>query len=279
MIPPITTRFRLGPRIGDSERAFLDRYGFLHYEGVATRAEVDRLLEALGRAERRLLAERPRHVQGIPIRYGRDLDGRPIVQRFAFTTHFSDELARFVSDARLAPLTELLGPDGRFGVHEKDGLVVNHYLAPGSSPAPGARRGSRYRRLGWHTDGLRDIFLHRRLPAPMLNVGFHLDDSPCQKGGLRLIPGSHKQGLLAMMFGKLYFLDNRPDPREHAVEARAGDLTVHDGRLWHRAAPATVSGEASRRRVMYMPLIDGPYEPKHAASPVPIYHRLGFLVG
>jgi hypothetical protein len=28
-----------------------------------------------------------------------------------------------------------------------------------------------------------------------------------------------------------------------------------------------------------VPVIDGPYAPKHENSPVPIYHRLGWLVG
>ena len=111
------------------------------------------------------------------------------------------------------------------------------------------------------------------------NVGLYIDDSPVSKGGLRLIPGTHEQGLFKMAFGKLYFLDNRPDPREICVEAKAGDLTIHDGRLWHRVARATVTGEASRRRIMYVPLIVGPYEPKDESSPTPLYHRLSGLVG
>ena len=39
-----------------------------------------------------------------------------------------------------------------------------------------------------------------------------------------------------MAFGKLYFFDNRPDKREVALTAKKGDLTIHDGRLWHRTA-------------------------------------------
>ena len=36
----------------------------------------------------------------------------------------------------------------------------------------------------------------------------------------------------------------------------AGDLTVHDGRLWHRVALSPYVGEKSRRRVMYVPVVN-----------------------
>ena len=146
---------------------------------------------------------------------------------------------------------------------EKDGVVVNHWIN---------ETGSRYRRLGWHTDGLRDLaFL--RLPEPMLNVGLYLDDSPLEKGGVRLLPGTHRQGLLPMMFRKLYFFDNREDPAEVSLTAEKGDLTIHDGRLWHRAAPSELEGEASRRRTMYMAYVDGPVRERTEDTPMALYHR------
>lgn len=58
------------------------------------------------------------------------------------------------------------------------------------------------------------------------------------------------------------------------IEAEAGDLTIHDGRAWHRAAEATVTGDASERRVMYVPLMEKPVFEKHDDSPTPLYHRL-----
>src|SRR5262249_57843899 len=112
-----------------------------------------------------------------------------------------------------------------------------------------------------------------------LNVGFYLDDSPLAKGGLRVIPGSHEQGLWSMLTRKRYFLDHRPDPDEVAIEAEAGDLTIHDGRLWHRVARASETGEASRRRVMYLPLMNGPVKLKDDSSPTPFYFRLRKLAG
>jgi hypothetical protein len=56
-------------------------------------------------------------------------------------------------------------------------------------------------------------------------------------------------------------------------------VTVHDGRLWHRVARATVTGDASQRRTLYVPYLKGPYEPKDEGSPTPFYHRLQRLTG
>lgn len=89
-----------------------------------------------------------------------------------------------------------------------------------------------------------------------------------EKGGLRVLPGTHKQGLYSMLFRKKYFLDNNPDRNEVAVIPEAGDLTVHGGRLWHRVAQSSVRDEESRRRVIYIPIIAGKYTPKNENSPL-----------
>ena len=78
-----------------------------------------------------------------------------------------------------------------------------------------------------------------------------------------------------MCFRKPYFVGHRPDPEELAIETLPGDLTVHDGRLWHRVARSSHSGAASVRRSMYVPYLTGPREPKGEASRTPAYHHLG----
>lgn len=264
-------RFTLGPALTAEQIAFFETRGFLHFTGFIPRETVAELVSASQAVERQWLAERREKVNGIPVKYGRDLDGRPIVQRFAFTNQFHERLARFLKDPRFALLFPLLGREGgRMGGDEKDGLVLNHYVHG---------EGSSHSRLGWHTDGLRDLFLGKRQLYPMLNVGVHLNDLGPEHGGLRLIPGTHTQGFFKMAFGKRYFVDHAPDPREIAVIPAAGDLTVHDGRLWHRVQQSSVSGEGSRRRVFYVPIVAGPYEPKSEASPTPFYHRLASRLG
>ena len=126
-----------------------------------------------------------RRVFGIPLFIGRDHRGQPFMQRLAFTSVFSERIRAFVHDPRFAPILDLVGADARIGDREKDGVVVNRYLNVPGSVHP---------RLGWHTDGLRDLF-YGRMPQPMLNIGLHLDRCTAANGGLRLIPGSHTPGL------------------------------------------------------------------------------------
>lgn len=261
--------FRLQDAITPEQREFIEEHGFIRFGGVLEPAEVERLREALGEVQAQFRREQRRAVHGIPLKWGRDAGGAPYVNRFAFTSRYSPAFDALVRDPRLEPVRRFIAPDARVGDREKDGVVVNVFR---NEP------GSRHARLGWHTDGLRDIF-YGHMPKAMYNVGLYLDDSPAEKGGLRLLPGSHRQGLLGMLFRKLHFLDHRPDPLEVAVTARAGDLTLHDGRLWHRTARASVSGDASLRRVMYVPFVTGPRIEKSESSATPLYHHLSGWVG
>lgn len=258
-------RFTLGETLTAEQIEHFRDFGFLHFRNFISPEQVRELVQASVEVQQQWLRDDVQKVNGVPIRYGRDLDGTPIVQRFAFANQYHPVLARFLEDPRFHLLFPLIGkPDARVGGNEKDGLVINHYVhTPGSV----------HSRLGWHTDGLRDIFLGSRL-EPLLNVGVHLNDLGPEHGGLRLLPATHQQGVWSMLFRKRYFRDHEADPDEVAVIPAAGDLTVHDGRLWHRVAQSTIEGEPSRRRVMYIPVISGKYQPKHANSPTPLYQRL-----
>ena len=261
--PPPPTKFTLRGPLDAEQRDFLDTYGYIHFARFAAPAEIEMIRAELGRIEAAWIAEERRTVNGIPIRYGTRPDGSRYVNRFAFTSLFSPRLREFLADERWEAVRAACGEKFRLGQQEKDGVVVNQFM---NQP------GSRYKRLGWHVDALRDLF-YGRLPQPMLNVGLYLDDSYRDKGALRILPGSHKQSLWQMLFGKLHFLDHRDDPREIILEADAGDLTFHDGRTWHRVGKAQTTGLASLRRTMYLPFLTGPFEPKNEASPTPLYHR------
>ena len=267
-LPPIGTIFTLGDTITDVQQRFLDTHGYLHFRGVAKPEEVAMIRAELDRIQAEWIGEGRKFVYGIPLFYGKDPDGKPFLQRFAFTSMFSPSIKAFVRDARFEPVRKLTAEDARIADTEKDGVVVNRYVnVPGSA----------YPRLGWHTDGLRDIF-YGRMPVRFLNVGLHLDDCTADNGGLRLIPGSHTQGFWDTCFRKLYFISHDTDPAEIVVETIAGDLTVHDGRLWHRVAQSTRTGWPSLRRSMYVPYLTGPFEPKSDDSRTPPYHHLGRLM-
>jgi ectoine hydroxylase-related dioxygenase (phytanoyl-CoA dioxygenase family) len=265
---PLNTRFELGREISEVQRAFLDLHGFLLFSRVAKADEVARILSEIDAIQQRWLAEGRREVFGIPLFKGAGANGEPFIQRFPFTSCFSDYIRDFVRDDRFVPIRSLVGENTRVGDREKDGVVLNRYIN---------RPGSVHARLGWHTDGLRDLF-YLRMPKPMLNVGLHFDRVREKDGGLRLIPGTQNQGFWSTCFEKAYFISHAPDPREHAVETEPGDLTVHDGRLWHRVQASPEVGEKSLRRSMYVPYLTDEFQPKSDASKTPLYHRLGALM-
>ena len=139
---------------------------------------MQQLLQATEHVQARWLAENVKKVNGVPIKYGRDVDGSRIVQRFAFASQHHPVLHALLQDARLQALLPLLeAEDGQVGVNEKDGLVVNHYVNV---------EGSAFSQMGWHTDSLRDVFYGKRI-GPMLNVGLHLDGTLATNGGLRVV--------------------------------------------------------------------------------------------
>jgi phytanoyl-CoA hydroxylase len=262
---PLDTRFALGDEITPQQWAFLDEHGFVIFARVATEAECARISAECDRLAAAWLRDGRRDVHGIPLFAGTDPDGGPYVARLPFTSCFSEPIHAFVHDPRFDPIRDLIGADTRVGDREKDGVVMNRYLnVPGSA----------YPRLGWHTDGLRDL-AYLRMPGRMLNVGLHFDRITASDGGLRLIPGTHRQGFWDMAFRKRYFVDHRPDPGELAIETVPGDVTIHDGRLWHRVERSPHTGWRSLRRSMYLPYLTDAYQPKHDGSPTPIYHRVG----
>ncbi len=258
----------LGTQLTEDQKEFFAEHGIIHFPGFISREAVAEIWRAMEVVQNEWITEGREKINGVPIKYGNDVDGKRIVQRFAFANQHSPVLAEFLKDPRFETLLGLVGPNARLGINEKDGLVVNHYVNTDAS---------KFTQMGWHTDSVRDIFLGKKI-LPMLNVGIHLDDQDPRNGGLRLLAGTHKQSLWNMLFRKKNFLDNEPDAREVAFEIKAGDLTVHDGRCWHRVERSVLTGEASRRRVMYIPIIAGKYSPKSEKSPTPFYHRFQHLV-
>ena len=262
--------FTLGSALTQAQQEFFDAHGFIRFRAVADEDECTVLTQALDDLSEQWRTEGRTTALGIPIQWGLKPDGTKYVQRFAYSSHYSKTIEEFCTSDRFEPVRRLCGDDARLAQREKDGVVVNDFIND---------EGSRWKRLGWHTDGLRDLF-YLTLPEPMLNVGLYLDDCPVEKGGVRLIPGTHTQGFWAMAFRKAYFLDHRPDKEEIALTTRRGDLTIHDGRLWHRTEQATLTGSESRRRTMYMAFVDGPERLRSEDSSAPFYHRLrGWVSG
>jgi phytanoyl-CoA hydroxylase len=260
--------FTLGNTLTEEQQAFFDENGYIQFSNFLTPENVQEIVSASEDVQQKWISGNVEKVNGVPVKYGKDLNGQPIVQRFAFINQHTTVLSDLLKDNRLQALLQLIGPGARIGENEKDGMVLNHYV---NGPE------STFTQMGWHTDGLRDIFLSGKL-NPMLNVGIHLSTLRPENGGLRIIPGTHRQNIFSMLFRKRYFIGHKPDKKELAITPNAGDLTVHDGRLWHRVAKSNVVGEESRRRVIYVPIIAGKYEPKHENSPTLLYQRLAGVI-
>jgi phytanoyl-CoA hydroxylase len=260
--------FYLGDSITERQLAFFNQYGIIRFRNFIDKETVISFITEIEKIQQHLLENDIKKINGIPLKFGAELDGKPLIQRIAFASHYSDTLSSFLKDPRFQLLLQFLGNyEGRVGEHEKDGLVVNHYLNTASS---------KFTQLGWHTDSPRDLFTGSRI-LPMLNIGVHLDDCAFDNGGLRVLPGTHKQSLFQLLFKKKYFVDTKPDEKEAGFDIEAGDLTIHDGRIWHRVEQSPNIDETSRRRVMYIPIITGAYKPKNANSATPFYHKLAGL--
>lgn len=243
---------------------FFDKHGVIIFRNFISKEKVQLYISELQRIEKEWLSQKIEKVNGIPLKFGKDDKGDLTIQRFCFTSQYSAALKELLQDPRFESLTAFMGGyEGRVGENEKDGLVANNYI---NTP------NSTFTQMGWHTDSPRDLFMGQKI-MPMLNVGVHLDTCLFENGGLRVIPGTHKQNMVKLLFGKKYFIDNSDDDKEVGFDIYAGDLTVHDGRTWHRVKQSPLFGEASRRRVMYVPIITGKYKPKHEKSKTPFYHR------
>ena len=257
--------FTLGDQLSAEQLEFFEKNGFIHFKNFIAKEKVKQLLDESVKVQDQWIREDVKSVNGVPIKFGTDVNGKKIVQRFAFLNKQSDLFSNLLKDDRLKSLFDFIADhECRIGENEKDGLVFNHYINT---------ENSNYSQLGWHTDALRDIFYGQKV-MPMLNVGIHLDNSSTDNGGLRIIPGTHNKGLATLLFKKVYFISHKADKKEVGLNVEAGDLTVHDGRLWHRVAQSPFVGEKSRRRVMYVPIICGKFIPKTEHSKPMLYQRL-----
>jgi hypothetical protein len=255
--------FILGSELTQEQINFFDKNGVIVFRNYLSKNQVALCISETQRVEKLWLDEGREKINGIPLKFGKDEYGNKMIQRGCFLSLYSDTLHQMLMDNRMKALLQLMKPfKGRIAEKEKDGLVFNHFIRTPSST---------FTQMGWHTDSPRDLFLGQRI-KPMLNVGIHLDDCPMENGGLRFIAGTHKQGNFRMLFGKRYFIDNNSDAREEGFDIHAGDLTVHNGRIWHRVQQSPNFGEKSRRRVMYIPIISGRYMPRHEESKTPFYH-------
>jgi len=261
-------RFKLGTSFTKEQLDFFDEHGFIHFTGALNQTEVKELIAGYEEAQDKLIKSRDKVVKGIPVIFGHDENGKRIVQRFPYTSNYSSRIKELVSDVRIQGMKNLLTEKSRrVSDSERDGVVFNHYVNS---------KHSRFKQMGWHTDSIREVFYGKKI-WPMLNIGIYFDDSNEVNGGLRILPSTHKQGIFGMLFTKMYYRNTKEDKDEVLVVAKAGDIVVHHGHIWHRVGHSEHLDSVSRRRVMYIPVLTGPRQKRKvdpSKTKTPIYHHL-----
>ena len=111
---------------------------------------------------------------------------------------------------------------------------------------PVARRVGHPALGGWSTKGGRPFVLApAELLAQLLAVRLHVDDATEADGGLRFVPGSHREGALDETSARAW----RNRAGEVTVDARAGDALLMRPLVLHASSKATAPG--GRRRVLH----------------------------
>jgi hypothetical protein len=297
-------RFTLGASVSAEQLDFFQQFGFLVFSGVLSAEEALDFVGEGEKLEQLWLKNESRSVYGVPLFIGSCDDGNEVkrcISRLPFTSVFSTRIHSLIHDSRFEPVRSIFSGHSegnitvRIGDREKDGVVLNKYINPlaegydrtctDGSENSGAKQYHR-QALGWHTDGLRSL-AYGRMPDEMINIGLHFDTmdpnhpDPSQRdSGLCVIPGTHRQDFLSMLLRKFYFLSYESDEAEVCLPTKRGDLTVHDGRLWHRVQKSGKTGAASLRRTAFMPYLTSrqPVEPKGEFSTTPFYHYIGMLI-
>ena len=159
----------------------------------------------------------------------------PRVRRIKLPHTISDVVARLMrSDAILAPVRDLIGPDVRLHTTKLNMKSAGYGAA-----------------IGWH----QDFAFYPHTNDDVLAVGVMIDDMGPENGPLMVFPGSHKgpihdhhaDGVFA---GAMDLAANGYDLADAAMlTGPAGTISIHHGRIVHGSATNTSTRD---RRVLFI---------------------------
>ena len=119
--------------INQAHLDFYEKYGFIHFKEFFTATQIKNTLEAIESLQNDWISKGLEKVNGIPIKYGKDENGKKVIHRFAFASLHNEYLHNFIQDPRIDALKYFIGSESRIAENEKDGLVINHYVNTGES--------------------------------------------------------------------------------------------------------------------------------------------------
>src|ERR1700722_6278412 len=118
--------FYFSGNVTSQQQDFFNKYGIIQFKKFIDKSTVSLFLKETEKVQNHLLQNDIKKVNGIPLKFGTDIDGSRLVQRIAFTSFYSKDLSEFLKNKQLENLLTFMGPyEGRIGEAEKDGLVFN----------------------------------------------------------------------------------------------------------------------------------------------------------
>ena len=106
-------------KLTDEQLDFFDKHGVIIFRNFLNQEKVQLYLSELTRLEKEWLSEGKDKVNGIPLKFGKDMEGNKTIQRYCFASLYSNALHDLLDDERLQALTAFLAPyEGRIGENE-----------------------------------------------------------------------------------------------------------------------------------------------------------------
>ena len=100
----INQTFTLKKEITFEQLRHFYTFGFIHFKKVASDEEVLKLISEMNKMEQRFIDEDRKTVLGVPIQWGKTEIGKPFVNRFAYSSEYSEYIKEFVNDERFKGL-------------------------------------------------------------------------------------------------------------------------------------------------------------------------------
>ena len=202
----------------EEQKSFYQENGFVHVKGLLTPEEAERYC-----AETQALIVRLQEIRNVDATWGsaRDIAGGVVTRLHHChdVQFYSAAFAQLIVDDRLTSVAaDIIGPN----------VQLHHTKAFIKPPEKGSP-------FPLHQDA--PFFPHER--HSMIAVIIHFDDAPLEKGCVRVVPGSHKNGILPHLPSGGWHLDPQEYPLDSstALPAKAGDalffsyLTIHGSGL------------------------------------------------
>ena len=86
------SNFQLGETLTHEQLDFFEKHGVIMFRNFISKEKVQTFLSEINRLEQLWLSEGRDKVNGIPLKFGKDEAGNKTIQRFCFTSQYSEAL-------------------------------------------------------------------------------------------------------------------------------------------------------------------------------------------